>query len=443
VRDCRFVTEKGKPPRRGGVECGRMIRTIAILGFLLAGAQSTTNARDELANLRKQAHAEREAGDHAGYLRDALKVRTLLNNYPSAILSVARGYMEAGEIEKALDALDAFAALGQMDDGMIDGSNKTFAALADSPRYKAILGKFAQNKAPVSHAETAFSLSDPGLVAEDIDYDPVSKSFLITSVLEKKIVRVSESGKLVDFASSPSHWPMLALKIDSARKVVWATEVALDGFTAAPKADWGKSAVLCFDYESGKLLRRIEGPAGAALGDLVLDAKGDPVISDGQKGGVYRLRDGSLQLLNGTEFISPQTAAMLPDGKHALVPDYLRGIGILDLNSSTVKWLDSGGTALNGVDGLYLHGGSLYLIQNGTSPERVVRLKLESSLARVVSSEVIERSTPTLGDPTHGVFVGDDFYYIANSGWSELDDHGDLRAGGKLTPAQIMRFKAR
>src|SRR5689334_4664773 len=130
VRDCRFVTEKGKPPRRGGVECGRMIRPIAILGFLLAGAQTTTNARDELANLRKQAHAEREAGDHAGYLRDALKVRTLLNNYPSAILSVARGYMEAGEIEKALDALDAFAALGQMDDGMIDGSNKTFAALA-------------------------------------------------------------------------------------------------------------------------------------------------------------------------------------------------------------------------------------------------------------------------------------------------------------------------
>jgi len=72
-----------------------------------------------------------------------------------------------------------------------------------------------------------------------------------------------------------------------------------------------------------------------------------------------------------------------------------------------------------------------------------MRLRLDGSRSRVVSSEVIERATPTLGDPTHGVSVGDDFYYIANSGWSELDDHGDVKPGAKLTPAHIMRFKTR
>ena len=423
-----------------------MIRMISIAAILLFASDSVTNARDELAALRKQAHAAREAGDHSGYLQGTLKVRTLLNNYPSAILSVARAYMEAGDSEKALDALTEFADLGQMDDGMIDGSNKTFAPLADSPRYKAVLEKFAQNKMPASTAETAFSLSDPGLVAEDIDFDPASKSFLITSVLEKKIVRVSESGAATDFAQSPSHWPMLAIKIDAARKLVWATEVALDGFTAAPKADWGRSAVLCFDYATGKLLRRVEGPAGAALADVVLAPNGDLILSDGEKGGVYRLRNGNLQLMDGTDFISPQTAAMLPDGKRVFVPDYLRGIGILDLDSGSVKWLvqqATPGAALNGVDGLYFHRGSLFVTQNGTSPERVVRLKLDPSFSRIVSSEIIERNTPTLGDPTHGVFVGDDFYYIANSGWSELDDHGNLKPGSKLTAAHIMRFKTR
>jgi sugar lactone lactonase YvrE len=418
-----------------------MIRMIAIFGLLLTAAQSTTNARDELASLRKQAHAAREAGDHAGYLKEALKVRKLLNNYPSAILSVARGYMEAGENDMALDALAEFADLGQMDDSMIDGSNKTFAALADSPRYQAILEKFAQNKTPVSTEETAFSLSDAGLVAEDIDYDASSSSFLITSVLENKIVRVSEKGAATDFASSPSGWPMLAIKIDGERKLVWATEAALDRFAAAPKAAWGRSAVLCFDLKSGKLLRRVEGPPGTALGDMVLDAKGDPIVSDGQKGGVYRLRSGELQLLNGTEFISPQTPAILPDGKHAFVPDYLRGIGILDLETGGVRWLDSTGIALNGVDGLYFDRGTLLVVQNGTSPERVNRIKLDASLTRAVSSEVIERATPTLGDPTHGVLVGNDFYYIANSGWSELDDHGDLKPGSKLTAAHVMRLK--
>jgi hypothetical protein len=423
-----------------------MIRMISIAAILLFASDSVTNARNELAALRKQAHAAREAGDHSGYLQGTLKVRTLLNNYPSAILSVARAYMEAGDSEKALDALTEFADLGQMDDGMIDGSNKTFAPLADSPRYKAVLEKFAQNKMPASTAETAFSLSDPGLVAEDIDFDPASKSFLITSVLEKKIVRVSESGAATDFAQSPSHWPMLAIKIDAARKLVWATEVALDGFTAAPKADWGRSAVLCFDYATGKLLRRVEGPAGAALADVVLAPNGDLILSDGEKGGVYRLRNGNLQLMDGTDFISPQTAAMPPDGKRVFVPDYLRGIGILDLDSGSLKWLvqqATPGAALNGVDGLYFHRGSLFVTQNGTSPERVVRLKLDPSFSRIVSSEIIERNTPTLGDPTHGVFVGDDFYYIANSGWSELDDHGNLKPGSKLTAAHIMRFKTR
>jgi sugar lactone lactonase YvrE len=419
-----------------------MIRMIAVASVLMLASRSApTNARDELASLRQQAHAEREAGDHAGYLREALRVRTLLNNYPSAILSVARGYMEAGENEKALDALTDFADLGQMDDGMLDGSNKMFAPLAGSARYRAVLGKFEKNKSQVSRSELAFILSDPRLVAEDIDHDAASDSFLITSVLKKKIVRLSKKGDISDFAQSPSGWPMLAIKMDNARKMVWATEVALDGFTAAPKADWGKSAILCFDLRSGKLLRRVEGPAGAALGDMVLDASGDPIVSDGTKGGVYRLRNGNLQLVNGTDFISPQTPAMIPDGRHALVPDYLRGVGVLDLETGGVKWLVSKETALNGVDGLYFEHGSLWLVQNGTSPERVMRIQLDASMTPVVSSEVIERSTPTLGDPTHGVLAGNVFYYIANSGWSELDDHGDLKPGGKLTTAHIMRLK--
>jgi hypothetical protein len=54
------------------------------------------------------------------------------------------------------------------------------------------------------------------------------------------------------------------------------------------------------------------------------------------------------------------------------------------------------------------------------------------SLTRVVSQEIIEQATTTLGDPTHGVIAGDYFYYIATSGWSELDQHRDLKPGSKL-----------
>jgi hypothetical protein len=422
-----------------------MIRTLAFAALLSAsGLQSAPNAHDEMAELRHQAHTAHEAGDKNGYLQAALKAQKLLNNYPRAVESVARAYTESSDTSKGIAFLTQFAEMGEVDPTFLDGTDKIFTSLKNSPGYKAILDRFAQNSKPVSLAEAAFSLPDAGLVAEDIDYDPASKSFLITSILEKKIIRVAASGAATDFAQSPRHWPMFAIKIDSARHLVWATEAALDGFTSAPKSDWGHSAVLCFDLSSGKLLQRVDGPAASALGDMVLAQNGDPILSDGSGGGIYRLTHGELKLINGTDFISPQTPTALPDPNHVLVPDYLRGIAVLDLRDGHVEWLNHDQpptVALSGIDGLYFHHGSLLLTQNGTNPERIVRLQLDKSLARVLSTQVIERSTPTLGDPTHGVIIGDSFYYIANSGWSELDDHGDIKPGSKLTPAHIMRFK--
>ena len=122
---------------------------------------------------------------------------------------------------------------------------------------------------------------------------------------------------------------MLAIKVDALRGVVWATEVALRGFSAASESDWGRSAVLCYGLKNGRLLRRIEGPRPSGLGDMVVASSGDVIVSDGDGGGVYRVRadgSGGLERLDGGDFISPQTPAMHPDGKHIFVPDYLRGI---------------------------------------------------------------------------------------------------------------------
>ena len=58
------------------------------------------------------------------------------------------------------------------------------------------------------------------------------------------------------------------------------------------------------------------------------------------------------------------------------------------------------------------HGG-VYRVSSKT--ESVVRLDAGDFV-----------SPQTLGDPTHGVVVGDYFYYIANSGWDVLDEHGQF-----------------
>ena len=414
---------------------------------------SSPTASELLTSLNQKAQAARKSGDKQAYLSAALQVQTLLNDSPASVKAVAKAYLRSGDTQAALTALSHLAELGQIDDALLQGKDPEFAALQNLAAYQSILKQFTANNSPISASETAFVLPDAGLLPEDITYDPQSKSFLITSVLEKKIIRITEQGKATDFAQSPSHWPIFAIKADPAHNLVWATEAAIDGFSAAPKSDWGRSAVLCFNLQTGALLRRIEGPAHTTLGDMALTKDGNPIVTDGDGGGVYKVTGNHLELLNGKDFISPQTPAMLPDGTHAFVPDYLRGIAILDLNTGDLKtghvlWInhDSGKkssakqAALSGVDGLYFDHGALILIQNGTAPERVIRLQLNQTMTQVVSEQIIERSTPTLGDPTHGVFVGDSFYYIANSGWNNLDEHGDVKAGGKLTPARIMRF---
>jgi len=407
--------------------------------------QSPENAQQQFEQLRQKADAQRESGDLHGRLQTVLKVEKLLNEAPDAIEAVAQSYAEVGDTEHALESLNRFADLGQADDNMMAGKSKAFAKLEKLPEYQLILKRFAENKAPVSHSEVVVTLADPNILAEDIDYDPHSKSFLITSVLEKKIIRVTMDGKATDFAQSPSHWPMLAVKIDANRNLVWATEVAMDGFSAAPKSDWGRSAVVSFDLKTGTLRQRFEMPAKCALGDLVLTGEGIPIVSDGAGGGLYRVSGNQLKRIDAGDFISPQTSAMHPDGSHIFVPDYARGIGILDLASKRVVWLDQSVPkfAINGIDGLYFDRGFLVATQNGTSPERVARFKLDSNMSQIVSEEIIERATPTLGDPTHGVMVGDSFYYIANSGWSNLDDAGNVKAGSKLTPARIMLYERR
>jgi hypothetical protein len=92
---------------------------------------------------------------------------------------------------------------------------------------------------------------------------------------------------------------------------------------------------------------------------------------------------------------------------------------------------------VNGIDGLYLVGHTLIAIQNGTMPERVVRLELDAALSRVERWEPVESRSAGLGDPTHGVVVGPTFYFIANSGWDRFNDDGTVKPDVRATAPVI------
>ena len=165
---------------------------------------------------------------------------------------------------------------------------------------------------------------------------------------------------------------------------------------------------------------------------MVLLGNGDLLISDNTQGGLYLEHEGSLKRIDHGDFISPQTPAWESSSKRLVVPDYTRGLGVLDLSNGKVRWIQMDNHALEGIDGLYFHRNKLYAVQNGTSPGRVLAFTLNSDFSRVTSENIIESATPAI-DPTHGVFVDNDFYYITNAGWDHLDDNGNVKAGETLT----------
>jgi sugar lactone lactonase YvrE len=413
------------------------------LATSLIAVQAGT-AVEQFQSLQLRLRKSHAANDWNANLVAAKELKALLNDDPDSLLEVARAEVHVSDFDAAFGELEQFVRMGQSTD--LPARVPEFSVLSTKAEYAKIQSGMEANRTAVSRGSTVFLLQDSDLLAEDVDYDPRGYRFLVTSVREKKIVAVGADGTSEDFAKAPDNWPVMAIKIDRSHGVVWATEVATQGLDFAPKSDWGRSALLCYDLNSRKLLQRIEGPRGSALGDMALTTNGDVVVSDGDGGGVYRLpaKGSVLERLDGGDFISPQTPAMHPDGKHIFVPDYERGIAVLDTSTKQAHWLSTEGRfALNGIDGLYFDRGKLIAVQNGTSPERVVAFTLNATLSEITAETILERSTATLGDPTHGVVVGDDFYFLANSGWDMIDDHGNIKQGSKPSAPRMMRANIR
>jgi hypothetical protein len=416
-----------------------------------------------LSHSAKLAH---DAKDYPTYRAQVGRLYDLLSGHPDTVFGMAKAEALLGHPAAALEWLDAYAAMGLVRDL---SDQPDLANLRQADGYAAVLARLEANKRPRSSSVRAFALPDPDLLTEDIAYDPGTGRFFVSSIREAKIVAIGKDGSGArDFvpAGRDAIWGVLALAVDARRGVLWATTAAMPQTHGYRAEDQGHTAVLRYDLATGKLQKRYDlpplpttrpAPQGSAagsvpvpaeerervLGDMTVAPDGDVFVSEGITGAVYtigRARDELETLVAPGIFISPQTPAVTPDGRRLLVADYVRGIGIVDLGSRAVTWVTHPrDVAVNGIDGLYLYGDSLLAVQNGTEPNRVIRLYLDPTLTKVLRWEPLDSSSPGLGAPTHGTILGRDFFYLANSGWDHLADDGSVKPGATLTPAEVRR----
>jgi sugar lactone lactonase YvrE len=291
---------------------------------------------------------------------------------------------------------------------------------------------------PISRSSLVFTLPSSDLISEDIAYDARRKTFYVSSVRQRKVLAIDRKGRASDLIREGQDGvdAMLALAVDAKRDVLWATTAVMEqqenGYDAGRA---GRTAVLEYSLADRRMLRRIDLHASGerhVLGDMTLNAQGGVFVTDSLSGAVYTIAPGAdelTELVPPGAFRSPQTPALAPGGR-LFVADYARGIAAIDLSSKAVSWLGHPDQiAVNGIDGLYLAGNTLIGMQSGTRPERVMRFFLDPKLTRIERAEAIESNTPDLGEPTHGVAVGDEFYFITNSGWDRVGKGAEFTPG--------------
>jgi hypothetical protein len=422
--------------------------------------------------LNQKAAELRKQKDWAGLLKVMIEIgHDLPGPTPRYLLRMASVQMHLGHTSEAVKWMEQYATMGLTYDVAADDD---LAPLAKEETFKAVAAKMRESTKPIAKAELVCTLPLADMMPEDLAFETDSpkggSTFVMSSIQHHTLYRVSlpptDSTQCaiseLPLPDDAKRWPTLAVSSDATRNLIWMTASAMPGFAGFPKEDGGKAELLAIDGKTGKVLRRFDPATGSAavLGDMSVARDGTVYVSDSIGGGVYRVRgeltNSKLEKIAEGLF-SPQTPALVRDGKRLFVADYPMGIAVVNLSrtSETPAHVKSppqtpvrfeylrhpANVAVTGLDGLYLYEDSLIGIQNGTEPARIIHYHLNHAQTEIVSAEVIEQSTERLGEPTHVVEAGGWFYITANVGWDKIDDSGKLKPGHQFSLPVLLRFR--
>ena len=418
---------------------------LALLAPVAAGRAQSDPVVESRIHFRAAVEAY-QARDLPRFLEHAREAQALRPAHGGVTYTLASALALTGDTAGALAALRHFAILGYTADLAADSD---FVRLHGSEAYDELSRRLERNADPVVASQVAFELPERELLTEGIAHDAREDVFYVGSVHQAKIFRVTSAGVVSEFVSSVAGgWAPLGLRVDRKRGALWVASAALPQTAGYAPADSGRSAILRYDLRSGRLTARHDAPRDGTprlIGDLLVSSGGDVYASDSRAPVLYRLPAGGDSLERFVEsplFLSAQGLALTPDERSLYVADYARGILRVDLRTRSVAPVEAAdGVLALGIDGLYLHEGRLVGIQNGVTPHRVARFTLSPAGDRLIRVEVLERAHPRYDEPTLGVLVGRELYYVANAQWERFAADGRITGPDSLRRPTVLRLR--
>jgi hypothetical protein len=291
--------------------------------------------------------------------------------------------------------------------------------------YDYVNDLMAKAAEPLGESEPAFTLPANVLMPEALAWDESRQKFLVGTVAEGSVLAVGKDGKVTELITANDEngmWSVFDLLVDPARNRLWVSSAATPVFSRFSAVDKGRSALFEFNLETLELIHRHPVPVDGRphiLGSMALGPEGDIYLADRALPILYRKAAGEAKVeavMASADMVSLRGIAMQPDGGIIYLGDREMGIMVVDIKGSRAAKLATPATLnLGGIDGIYLWSNNLIVIQNGISPQRVMRLELDQSGTQVLSVRPLAVAQPEFDFPSFGTVVEDDIYYFASS----------------------------
>lgn len=310
-----------------------------------------------------------------------------------------------------------------------------FNRLQADPAFAPVAAQFEANRRPVGESVIVAAFEETGLLPEAIAKR--DGGFLIGSVRTGGIYEARD-GALKEIARLDGG--VFDIEADEAAPNIYAVinnQLAYEKTGDRP----AEAAVVEVDLRNGEVLWRQSIEGGAALLGDIEQMPGRLYSSDSLTPRIFE-QDPDLvprPLTEDSRFANLQGIALDAKKRRLFVTDYLTGLFVVDVTTKEVRAIENPTDAhLGGIDGLYLYKGDLIGIQNGTSPQRIVRIDLDKKGLTARKLTVLQQALPEWNEPTHGLIDGDRFIYIATSNWPAYGDDGKPVDGATLQPLRLM-----
>jgi len=398
----------------------RFLILAALLATPLAHADDYADARAELV-------AAYQAQDYDAMVIAAQKSLNARPGYPGALFNLALAQALSGDALASLTTLNSLLVRG-IDFGADEMDE--FAALQGLPGWQSFQKGIAGLYEPIGEARVALHLDMDRFVPEGIAFDAEGVAY-IGSIRKGQLVRVADETQVI--SDRQGHWSVFGMRFHDDGSL-WLSSAAVAQMKDVGAAE-GKTGLFRVDVETGEVTRSAILPEYAdaqLLGDLVVD--GNTILTtDSLAGAVYRYditSDSFVALVERGGLGSPQGLVLDATGDFLYVADYIGGLHRVSLaDGSMIKLALPDSATDYGIDGLYRHNNELIAIQNGIRPNRVVAYELSTDGLAITASRTLASNLDAFDEPTLGVVVGDDFYFVANSHWNRFDADNQLPDG--------------